>query len=99
MQIDTHAAPNRIEFFQVPPRRTKLRHPELVALAKRVNALLQRDGMAHLRKKRQETGIPDLELTVCLLPEGVYLTYVRPSGPSRTASPPRSARRSRAPRR
>ena len=79
MQIDTHLSPNRITFFSVPARRTKMRHPELVTLAKRVNALLQREGMAHLRKKRRETGIKNLELTVCILPEGVFLTYVRPS--------------------
>jgi hypothetical protein len=95
-QIDTHFSSNRIEFFRVPPPRTKLRHPELVTLAKRVNALLQREGMAHLRKKRRETGIRDLELTVCMLPEGVFLTYVRPSGNARRTKAGGSRQRSSA---
>ena len=86
LQIDLHVSANRLGFFQVPPSGTKLRYPELVTLAKRVNALLHREGMPHLRKKRRETGFKDLELTVCVLPKGVYLTYVRPSRARRSTA-------------
>ena len=76
-QIDIHDD-GKLQLFDVPPRGSALRHPELVRLARKVNGLVTREGLACLRRKRRETALPSLDLTVAFVRDAIYLSYALP---------------------
>jgi hypothetical protein len=61
-----------------PPKGSSF--PELVALTKRLNAVVSKKAGELLRKKRESTGEKRLELTLALDRGRLYLTYSVPVG-------------------
>ena len=79
-QLDIHDDADKVKFLSAYARRQPSRSPALVRLGNKINALLQREGMAALRAERKKWGIKNLQLTIVSDDDGFHLVYARPLG-------------------
>lgn len=68
--------PKATALFDMPFRGSSF--PELVSLAKRLNAVFNRSAWRSLDKRRKSTGEKRLEITLAVDRDRLYLTYALP---------------------
>lgn len=79
----------RFELLVTSPKGQPNHWPELEDLAKKVNKQFQKDAEKLLARKRDQTGIKELEITVVLSPDGLQLCYARAAPRKKRAPVPR----------
>ena len=77
-QIDIHvASTGTLQLFDVATPASGAHFPELVKLTRELNAVFNRTAKPALARRRKESGVKTLEVTIALVKGELYITYAR----------------------
>ena len=77
-QIDIHvAANNTLQLFDIAAPDSGAHFPELAKLTGELNAVFNKAAKPALDRRRRETGMKTLEVTIALVKGQLYITYAR----------------------
>ena len=80
IQIDIHEAPGpskNLALFDIAPQDSGAHFPELAKLTRGLNAAFNKSVKPALARRRRETGMKTLEVTIALVKGQLYITYAR----------------------
>jgi hypothetical protein len=80
VQIDVHvvsASTNNLALFDIAPQNSGVHFPELAGVTRELNAVFNKRVKPALDRRRRETGIKKLEVTIALVKGQLYITYAR----------------------
>jgi len=79
IQIDIHesGSNNHLALFDIAPQDSGVHFPELAKLTRALNAVFDKGARPALKRRRRETGLKNLEVTLALVKGQLYITYAR----------------------